>query len=147
MHKKTRMCLVASLVVAGTITACQSAPSISSVDSKSWSWETENPGPVPDRETAIQTATTAIRYQLKDPESAEFRNWTSFFKARYRVAEGKIGSAWGICVEVNAKNSFGGYTGYEWMYVNIDNNQAVEVGDGKYVCTTAPSNPARREPR
>lgn len=44
----------------------------------------------------------AIKTKLKDPESAQFRN-VQFYSGLAPVT----------CGEVNAKNSFGGYSGYE----------------------------------
>ena len=49
-------------------------------------------------------AQTGVRYVLKDGESAQFRNL-------YRNPGGQV------CGEVNSKNSFGAYTGFEgFMY-------------------------------
>lgn len=44
-----------------------------------------------------------IRARMKDPDSAEFRN-SRFYSG---------GPAPAVCGEVNAKNSFGGFTGFE----------------------------------
>jgi len=49
----------------------------------------------------IEAATALVRERLKDPESARIRN----------VRVMKDGGAL-VCGEVNARNSFGGYTGY-----------------------------------
>jgi hypothetical protein len=51
----------------------------------------------------IRVSEDAIRAKLKDPDSAEFRN-VNFY------AGGGVPMA---CGEVNAKNGFGGYTGFE----------------------------------
>lgn len=48
-------------------------------------------------------AEQSVRAQLRDPESAQFRN--------VRVIR-KPGST-AVCGEVNARNGFGGYTGYQ----------------------------------
>ncbi len=45
----------------------------------------------------------AIKAKLKDPDSAQFRN------VKFHVGMGKPVT----CGEVNAKNSFGGYSGFE----------------------------------
>lgn len=47
-------------------------------------------------------AELAVRQQLRDPESAEFRD------VRVRHTNGSTA----VCGQVNAKNGFGGYTGY-----------------------------------
>jgi hypothetical protein len=53
--------------------------------------------PAPNVTEAIASG---IKYQLKDPDSARFRN--------FRMnAEGDF------CVEVNARNEYGGYTGFQ----------------------------------
>jgi hypothetical protein len=41
-----------------------------------------------------------IRYELRDPDSATFRNFRANAKGDF-------------CVEVNARNGYGGYTGYQ----------------------------------
>ncbi len=46
--------------------------------------------------------------RLKDPDSAMFKS--------LRVVEGKGGEA--LCGEVNAKNSYGGYTGFNRFFVS-----------------------------
>lgn len=43
-----------------------------------------------------------IKKRLKDPESAQFRN-SAFYDSRVPV----------VCGEVNSRNSFGGYTGFQ----------------------------------
>lgn len=45
----------------------------------------------------------ALADRLKDPYSAQFR--------KMRFFDG-MGDVWKFCGEVNAKNSYGGYTGY-----------------------------------
>lgn len=60
--------------------------------------------------SAIAKAMTATAGMLKDPESARFRN--------LRVAGYADGSV--VCGEVNGKNSYGGYTGYQPFVASID---------------------------
>lgn len=50
----------------------------------------------------IERAEEKVKERLKDPESARFRNET--------VREDRDETI--VCGEVNAKNSFGGYTGF-----------------------------------
>lgn len=62
--------------------------------------------------SVIVDAERYIRSQLKDPESAKFRNVDAYFtKDGDTVA----------CGEVNAKNSFGAYEGYKW-FIGTGNN-------------------------
>ncbi len=58
-----------------------------------------------------EKAQDAIRRTLKDPESAKF----------YDVATIKVGgSPYAVCGYVNAKNSFGAYTGPRRFYIPLD---------------------------
>jgi hypothetical protein len=54
---------------------------------------------------SIARAKAAIIYQLKDPDSVRWRN----------AAADDYGN---VCIEVNARNSYGGYTGYEPVHYN-----------------------------
>lgn len=65
-----------------------------------------------------------LRSSLKDPESARFRGIKIATKP-YDTARTK--SAYAICGEVNAKNSYGGYTGFEGFVVenNIHGKPAI----------------------
>lgn len=51
----------------------------------------------------LDEAKLSVRESLRDPESAQFRN--------LRVKEKPSGAI--VCGEVNAKNGFGGYEGFE----------------------------------
>lgn len=53
-------------------------------------------------ETLIAKAKKSLTAQLKDPDSANFRN----------VAVREVSSGVVVCGELNAKNSYGGYTGF-----------------------------------
>lgn len=53
-----------------------------------------------------------VSKSLKDPGSAEFRNQSR------------------LCGEVNAKNSFGGYTGFR-RFMAANENMVVFEGDGR----------------
>jgi hypothetical protein len=124
------------------------------VGSAGVNWAAQDPGPVPELEDAKLQAMDAIRGSLKDPDSAQFRDWTPFFKNLYNygfAGAGHYEPLWQLCVEVNAKNSFGGYTGYTWMYVKFRDGKAVRdslgVGEGLYDCTHGPKDPARTAPR
>jgi hypothetical protein len=55
----------------------------------------------------LKLAQKAIGPQLKDPDSAEYQNLKVFMKP---------GKEWVLCGQVNAKNDFGGYTGYKLFY-------------------------------
>lgn len=67
---------------------------------------------MPPRQMAL--AHSAIAYDFKDPESAKYRGETS-----YRLSNGD----WLLCGEVNAKNSFGAYVGYESFMIRLRGDQ------------------------
>lgn len=54
--------------------------------------------------TFLKEAKTHIKDQMKDPDSTQFRNM--------RIISNTIGEK-AVCGEVNAKNSYGGYTGFK----------------------------------
>ena len=60
----------------------------------------------------------ALRYRLKDPDSAMVKLVGSPYPMvinKTMVTNG--GAGWWICAEVNAKNSYGGYTGYKHVFI------------------------------
>lgn len=65
----------------------------------------------------IYTAKDHIAQMMKDPGSTEFRN---VFVSR--DAEGAV-----VCGEVNSKNSFGGYSGFQ-RFISVDPMNIVETG-------------------
>lgn len=69
-----------------------------------------DPNP-PEREAGIAMIESAIRAQLKDPESARFEWPNGFVHGWYQVPFGQRYIGWITCGRVNAKNSFGGYVG------------------------------------
>lgn len=54
-----------------------------------------------------------VKYSLKDPESARFRNL-------FLSVPQKEGMNPSTCGEVNARNSYGGYTGFRWFFMLKD---------------------------
>ncbi|NTW33458.1 MAG: hypothetical protein HGB12_12690 [Bacteroidetes bacterium] len=67
----------------------------------------------------IARGLSMVKYKLKDPYSARFRN-IYVEKTKLRALIG----------EVNAKNSFGGYNGYKWFrYYVVDGYQCVDIDD------------------
>lgn len=111
-----------------------------------------NPGPVPEYESAKEQAKEAIQRQLKDPGSVQFRDTTPFFKTLYNFGlAGKQEPLWALCIEVNAKNSYGGYVGFEYWLVKFRNGAAVrnELGvlKAEYDCKTGPVRGDRLAPR
>lgn len=58
----------------------------------------------PNQSSALQSAQARVKSELKDPESAQFQNLEEY---------GSI-----VCGEVNAKNSYGGYSGFKPFIVH-----------------------------
>jgi len=56
-----------------------------------------------------------VSYGLKDPDSAKFRN-VRFVKYNARTV---------VCGEVNAKNSYGGYVGFENFVAGLSSSQII----------------------
>ncbi len=90
---------------------------------------------------ATAVATRAVKGKLCDPNSAEFRKLNA-----YEPSEGVLV----VCGEVNAKNGFGGYSGFEpfvWvplgpdMKPDVQNGMAFlganEIGDKLSLCINA----------
>lgn len=66
----------------------------------------------PMSENTVQLAHTMASHDLKDPESAKFRD-TYFVSSDGRgEARDKSKDSW--CIEINGKNGYGAYTGYTW---------------------------------
>lgn len=113
-------------------------------------WAALDAGLKPDYEEAKALTQTAIADSLFDPDSAKFRNWSPLVKVLYNYASTSTTEAvWALCVEVNGKNRFGGYVGYEWFYVKFHNGKPITnagelgMGKGNYDCEQAKSNPDR----
>lgn len=64
----------------------------------------------------FEAAKRAVIARLKDPDSAQFRN--------LRIGKGDI-----VCGEVNARNSYGGMTGFQPFFATAESADIV-TGDG-----------------
>ncbi|WP_162928365.1 hypothetical protein [Sphingopyxis terrae] len=106
---------------------------------------TEATQPYADRgkqEAWIAAAQISVKKRLKDPSSAEFRNVHFYSGGKAAVA----------CGEVNAKNSFGGYSGYErfvaagstnLVFLESDLGSKAEMTEvWKEMCIKAPTDQA-----
>jgi hypothetical protein len=66
-----------------------------------------------------------VSSRLKDPDSAQFR-YQNYPKPGYsRLGGMKFGYV--VCVAINAKNSFGGYTGYHANYFMIKDGVIIDA--------------------
>lgn len=61
--------------------------------------------------SAVDKAKAAVAEKLRDPDSAKFRNVVSGTNSEGLDA---------VCGEVNGKNTFGAYSGYERFMTNTD---------------------------
>jgi hypothetical protein len=80
------------------------------------------PSPAPDRARAIVAGEAAIAEHLIDPYSAHFKWPYEFAKVHPKKP-----SRWTTCGEVNAKNSFGGYTGGSRFFVSFEGDRLVDA--------------------
>ena len=88
---KSRIIIISIAAVLSGCTTTQGAPSVG--------------GPAISQTAALAKAKAAIAYQLKDPESVRWR-------------QAKVAPNGNVCIEVNAKNSYGGYAGFEPYFYN-----------------------------
>jgi hypothetical protein len=79
--------------------------------------------------------------RLKDPDSAKYKNWLSPVQGaayvkyapnnvlEYMAEEGipKLEFGWLVCFSVNAKNSYGGYTGFKTKTAVIRDNTVIGI--------------------
>ena len=78
---------------------------------------------------AIDTAKQIITDNLKDPNSANFRDINVYHLTNKNTNETKISA---VCGEVNARNSYGGYAGFKkFVAVMLGDKPQVAVEDGK----------------
>jgi hypothetical protein len=77
----------------------------------------------------IDVATKSLARSLKDPDSARFQN--------VRLAESSFGKV--VCGEANAKNSYGGYTGFK-RFVAGTNGSTFYNTDTRYPEISAEAN-------
>lgn len=78
----------------------------------------------------IEEAQEAVRYGLKDPASAQFREVRL---VSYR-GDGRV-----VCGQVNAKNSYGGYVGFK-RFIASSKTATIEHTDNRYPQIAADSN-------
>lgn len=84
---------------------------------------------------------------LKDPYSAKIRRSSEIWSGEFRTSNswGKKVPAWAVCYAVNAKNSYGAYTG-EQVYVFLFNEHGTLIEatpNGRYSRTrTGPASEA-----
>lgn len=98
-----------------------------------------NPGKLadPELQKMIDVVETAVRDKLRDPGAAQFKYVNVFI-----VKDGGRSTLLS-CGQVNAKNGYGGYTGFQWFYAASSDVHApiwlVEI-DGGYKTACNPDN-------
>lgn len=77
---------------------------------------------------------TFLRLNMKDPESVQLGD-SYYGPARVAVPVGfSTVYGWGVCFAANAKNSFGGYTGYQvWMVVYRNGAVVANLTQGRTI--------------
>ena len=126
--------ILCSLAMTLIISGCQST------SDKISNWPDINAGPKPTNYEALVKET--IKLKLKDPDSASFKNISAPYKEHLTLNGGEDTFVWAVCGLVNAKNSYGGFTGFEAFMVSIVNDAVIHsyIIDNGYSgsrCTSA----------
>ncbi len=90
--------------------------------------ETMDCGPIP--RNYEQSIKDFMQGELKDPDSAEYKFIPPVKQALQQLWKSYIG--WEVGVQVNAKNSYGGYTGYQPYFFFFQNEKIVGVAEPPY---------------
>lgn len=87
-------------------------------------------GPYPTNYEAV--VRSYMNRTLKDPESARYEFLNSPKQSWNGIGGLKFG--YSVCVNINAKNSYGGYVGTRMSYFMIKDGRVIDSshGDGKY---------------
>jgi hypothetical protein len=111
--------ILLAAIAAVAISGCATAPS---ADEEARADYGEMP-------TDFQTPIKAYLDQnLKDPASVQLRNWTIPVKSWIRdapIAGRALHFGWVVNVDVNAKNSYGGYRGFQTYQFMLHGNMIV----------------------
>lgn len=88
--------------------------------------------PAPSWAEYRRIAETAVSARLLDPESARFRWITGIMRGQLKpLLSARVTGYW-ACGAVNAKNSLGGYTGFETFLIAIDDGRVLSLNkDGR----------------
>lgn len=74
-----------------------------------------------------------VEDHFKDPDSARYRKMTAPYKDSFRLCKpictGGNEFGWDVAVEINAKNSAGGYVGYRQYYFLFRGDDLVDVAE------------------
>ena len=137
--------VVAAVAVSFSLAGCVTMPELRTVD-----WAEIDPGPAPAYAETREAVAIALAETLKDPYSAQFRNWSPAYKALFSYdVKAALEPLWAMCVDMNAKNSMGGDVGFKTYYVKLrDGEPIMDAGafgyaEGKATCDTALADSSR----
>lgn len=121
------MKLTAALLIAGAagLTACSSHPT--TPDGRPQTLQDAGPPPA----DPMAVVKGVLKYRLRDFDSAKIEMDRA--PRRVVMASGFMsqgGAGWELCPNVNAKNAYGGYVGYQRTYILWRNGAVVDVADG-----------------
>ena len=115
MQKKLIPIIIASLMIGG----CYSAKP-----------DDFMPVQLPSR--VVETAKNQVRYAMKDPGSAQFREIRGY-------SFSGPGNGYVVCGMVNGKNSYGGYSGFKPFRTSVNNSQSTgQTYINEYLATVMP---------
>lgn len=118
---KNLLCLViAAALLAGCATPMPTPEQLASADC----------GPKPEAAIFQQAIKIWMQATLKDPDSALYRLFSDPVKGCVRdapISGGKLHFGWLVYADVNAKNGFGGYVGYQSYYFFFRDGKIVGV--------------------
>lgn len=119
------MRLTAALLIVTGLAGCASHPT--GPDGRPLTLADAGPPPA-DQETAVRAV---LKYRLRDYDSAKIE----LDRAPRRVVMSPYldlsgGAGWEMCPMVNAKNVYGGYVGYQRVFILWKNGVAVAYADG-----------------
>ncbi|MBC3484702.1 hypothetical protein HU750_03380 [Pseudomonas sp. SWRI50] len=76
--------------------------------------------------SVVQSAQAIAARDLKDPDAAKFRD--AFYVTADPKGDARDRSKDSICIEVNGKNSYGAYTGFNWTVIAPGANTVIQGG-------------------
>lgn len=128
---KAKLCFVLVLATLGTGCATQAQK----MDEEADAWTATLPDPnanygtYPDNYQELMKAW--FQDNLKDPDSAKYSGYTNPIKehAIENVNAKKVIYGYSACVYVNAKNSYGGYTGKKQYWFFFNNGKILRAKD------------------
>ena len=88
-------------------------------------------GPRPNDNDAHSLMMAHLETLMKDPGSMQIRNKRGprqMYMSRRTLRKAELKFGWGYCVEVNAKNGFGAYTGFADRFILINYGKIIDVG-------------------